>query len=132
MISIHETYSGDSETLQQSAQDSDEEFERTNSLEIQRPNLDLHFSLSTSSHHTTSDAEIGIKKLLTSTFLRTTPRSRTSTMNSLAVESSLAMLESRQLASSSPMPFRRHSYLANENPLGTPVLQNEYYEEDED
>ncbi|RCI01182.1 1-phosphatidylinositol-3-phosphate 5-kinase [Rhizopus azygosporus] len=133
LISIHETHSGDSETLQQSVQDSDEEFERrTNSLEIQRPNLDLHFSLSTSSHHTTSDAEIGIKKLLTSTFLRTTPRSRTSTMNSLAVESSLAVLESRQLASSSPMPFRRHSYLANENPLGTPVLQNEYYEEDED
>ncbi|KAG1468060.1 hypothetical protein G6F56_004056 [Rhizopus delemar] len=72
-------------------EDSDEEFERrTNSLEIQRPNLDLHFSLSTSSH----TEDMGLKKLLTNTFLRT-PRSRTISMNSLVeVEK---------------MPFRRHS-----------------------
>lgn len=127
-ISIQETYSGDSVLQQQ--QDSDEEFERrTNSLEIQRPNLDLHFSLSTSSYHTANDTDIGIKKLLTSTFLRTTPRSRTSTMNSLGIETSLAALEARQV--NSPMPFRRNSYIPNEAP-GTPVLQNEYYEEDED
>ncbi|KAI9254059.1 hypothetical protein BY458DRAFT_462342 [Sporodiniella umbellata] len=77
------------ETVQE---DSDEEFERgTHSFEIQRPNLDLHFSLSTSSH----PEDTGIKKLLTSTFLRA-PRSRTISMSSLAepVEK---------------MPFRRNS-----------------------
>lgn len=99
---------------------SDDEFERsTNSLEIQRPNIDLHFSQSTSSHHTTGDADVGIKKLLTNTFLRTTPRSRTSTMNSLGIDTSLAALEGRQQQQqqqqqlNSPMPFRRNSFIAS-------------------
>lgn len=103
---------------------SDDEFERsTNSLEIQRPNIDLHFSQSTSSqHHTTSDIaanDVGIKKLLTNTFLRSTPRSRTSTMNSLGIDTSLAVLEGtrqqNQQQQNSPMPFRRNSFIAASN-----------------
>ncbi|CAO3636569.1 unnamed protein product [Mucor hiemalis] len=100
---------------------SDEEFERsTNSLEIQRPNIDFHFSQSTSSshHQPVSDVDVGIKKLLTNTFLRTTPRSRTSTMNSLGIDTSLATLEGRQQQQqqqqlNSPMPFRRNSFIAS-------------------
>ncbi|KAI9335050.1 hypothetical protein BD770DRAFT_477411 [Pilaira anomala] len=141
---------------------SDDEFERsTNSLEIQRPNIDLHFSQSTSSHHTTSDTDVGIKKLLTNTFLRTTPRSRTSTMNSLGIDTSLAALEGRPPQPNSPMPFRRNSFItslssahpdnnhhqnnsnyhnsnlshmshAGNNGSSTPIHHAEYYEVEDD
>ncbi|KAK4513876.1 uncharacterized protein ATC70_005882 [Mucor velutinosus] len=97
--------------------DEELEFDRsTNSFDMQRP-LDIHFSQSTSSHHTASDSDIGFKKLLTNTFLRTTPRSRTSTMNSLGIDTSLATLEGvrqqqqQQQQINSPMPFRRNSFL---------------------
>ncbi|KAI8645607.1 hypothetical protein BD408DRAFT_67237 [Parasitella parasitica] len=94
------------------------EFDRsTNSFDMQRP-LDIHFSQSTSSHHTASDSDIGFKKLLTNTFLRTTPRSRTSTMNSLGIDTSAAALDGvkqqqqqSQQQMNSPMPFRRNSFI---------------------
>ncbi|GAA5799820.1 hypothetical protein HPULCUR_005239 [Helicostylum pulchrum] len=142
---------------------SDDEFERsTNSLEIQRPNIDLHFSQSTSSHHTTSDTDVGIKKLLTNTIFRSTPRSRTSTMNSLGIDTSLAALEGRQNQQpNSPMPFRRNSFITSlssahpdnihhqsnlnhhgshlnhmnhtgNNGTGTPIHHAEYYEVEDD
>jgi hypothetical protein len=103
--------------------DEEIEFERsTNSFDLQqRPtNLDLHFSQSTSSHHTMSDTDVGFKKRLTSTFLRTTPRSRTSTMNSLGIDTSLAALEGarqqqQQQQMNSPMPFRRNSFIVAPN-----------------
>lgn len=98
--------------------DEELEFDRsTNSFDMQRP-LDIHFSQSTSSHHTASDSDIGFKKLLTNTFLRTTPRSRTSTMNSLGIDTSIAALEGvrqqqqqSQQQMNSPMPFRRNSFI---------------------
>ncbi|CAO3656450.1 unnamed protein product [Mucor fragilis] len=97
--------------------DEELEFDRsTNSFDMQRP-LDIHFSQSTSSHHTASDSDMGLKKLLTNTFLRTTPRSRTSTMNSLGIDTSVATLEGprqqqqQQQQMNSPMPFRRNSFL---------------------
>lgn len=104
--------------------DEEIEFDRsTNSFDLQqRPtNLDLHFSQSTSSHHTMSDTDVGFKKLLTNTFLRTTPRSRTSTMNSLGIDTSLATLEGvrqqqqQQQQMNSPMPFRRNSFVVATN-----------------
>ncbi|GAN02437.1 conserved hypothetical protein [Mucor ambiguus] len=103
--------------------DEEMEFDRsTNSFDMQRP-LDIHFSQSTSSHHTTSDSDIGFKKLLTNTFLRTTPRSRTSTMNSLGIDTSVATLEGvrqqqqqQQQQMNSPMPFRRNSFLVTPVP----------------
>ncbi|OBZ82840.1 1-phosphatidylinositol 3-phosphate 5-kinase fab1 [Choanephora cucurbitarum] len=100
---------------------SDEElqFERSvNSFELQRPpNFELHFSQSTSSLQAGSDSEIGIKKLLTNTFLRGAPRSRTSTMNSLGIDTSTTALESvkQQQQMNSPMPFRRNSFLTSVN-----------------
>lgn len=96
--------------------DEELEFDRsTNSFDMQRP-LDIHFSQSTSSHHTASDSDIGFKKLLTNTFLRTTPRSRTSTMNSLGIDTSVATFEGvrqqqQQQQMNSPMPFRRNSFI---------------------
>ncbi|RCI02189.1 1-phosphatidylinositol-3-phosphate 5-kinase, partial [Rhizopus stolonifer] len=105
--------SGDDESS-----DEELEFERsTNSFDLQRPpNLELHFSQSTSSHHTASDTDIGIKKLLTNTFLRAgAPRSRTSTMNSLGIDTSAAALEGvrQQQQMNSPMPFRRNSFITS-------------------
>ncbi|KAI8978967.1 hypothetical protein BDB01DRAFT_798761 [Pilobolus umbonatus] len=122
---------------------SDDEFERaTSSFEIQRPSIDLHFSQSTSSHQTVTDH----KKLLPNSFLRP-PRSRTSTMNSLGIDTSLSILEGRQHQHhhlhhqqqqqqqqqlNSPMPFRRNSTIEGNSGVNNAMLQNEYYEGDDD
>ncbi|KAI8364609.1 hypothetical protein BD560DRAFT_491198 [Blakeslea trispora] len=123
--SLHQQQQQQQKTLLIPSGDDDEssdeelQLERSvNSFDLQRPpNLELHFSQSTSSLQAGSDSEIGIKKLLTNTFLRGAPRSRTSTMNSLGIDTSVAALESvkQQQQMNSPMPFRRNSFLTSVN-----------------
>ncbi|KAI8888995.1 hypothetical protein K501DRAFT_267209 [Backusella circina FSU 941] len=52
-------------------------------------------------------------------------------MNSLGIDTSLAILENRQQQINSPMPFRRNSFIAANNE-GTPPMTNEYYEAEDD
>ncbi|KAI8970115.1 hypothetical protein BDF20DRAFT_979803 [Mycotypha africana] len=114
--------SGDNE----SSEDEIEEFvERPRiSLDLQRP-ATLDGQMIHSNAMIGVESDLGIKKLLTNSFLRTnTPRSRTSTMNSLGVDTSLATLEgTRQQQLNSPMPFRRSSFIpSNGNPISSPSM----------
>ncbi|KAG0172341.1 1-phosphatidylinositol-3-phosphate 5-kinase [Apophysomyces sp. BC1015] len=75
-----------------------------------------------------NEPDTGFKKLLSATNTLLRPRSRTNTMTSLGVDTSLAILDGKQMGS--PMPFRRNSlsnnYLSVDGGGGMILPSNEY------
>ncbi|KAI7866999.1 hypothetical protein BDF14DRAFT_1882111 [Spinellus fusiger] len=75
-----------------------------------------------------NEPDTGFKKLLMATNTLLRPRSRTNTMNSLGIDTSISLLEGRQPGS--PVPFRRNSLSMN-SPFvdgggGALLLDNDY------